>query len=138
MNDSMRMCRFAPVLFGLLLVCAGAGAAAAELQIAVGPRDCDKTHTDAKGRPAFTYAVTWPSGSATPDTFLVNTGNQCRLGQAVCGVSNDACRVVCAGQCSATLVACPFGTAAWVQVGNQARTLVSRRVSAAGPASKCR
>lgn len=95
-------------------------------------------HTDAKGRPAFTYAVTWPSGSATPDTFHVNTGNQCRLGQAVCGVSNDACRVVCAGQCSATLVACPFGTAAWVQVGNQARTLVSRRVSAAGPASKCR
>ena len=119
-----------------LAVLACSAALAADLPINVGATDCGSA--DAKGAPGFTYTVTWSSPSTTPVKHYVNTGNKCKLGGNACGTSNQACEVGCAGACSAKLDSCPFGIASWVQVGTADRGLISKRVAAPGPKSKCR
>lgn len=112
----------------LLLV---AGSAAAVLTRADLGLQHDGTRCD--GKSTYGYTATW---RAAPNaSFQVNSGNQCSVGGAVCGVSSTDCSVRCTvtGTCRATLRHCQIGKgAAWGRVMASDRS-VFQQITAAPP-----
>lgn len=112
----------------LLLV---AGSAFAVLTRAELGLQHDGTRCD--GKNTYGYTASWRS--APNASFQVNSGNQCSVGGAVCGVSNADCAVRCSvtGTCRATLRLCTIGKgAAWVKVVASDRS-VYQQITAAPP-----
>lgn len=126
------------VLFGVIFICAvlAAGGPAlaklvvANLGLAEGPASCD-------GPGTFTYTATWNNPSKAT-SFAVQTGDQCKLGATVCGISSKSCVASCkpGGACSASMSKCLIGKgAAWVRVVSGDGTVYQQ--IKAGPPSRC-
>jgi hypothetical protein len=95
-------------------------AAAAVPAIAViRPFDFGLKQSDSRcdGKASYGYKLTWRGGPSAG--FQVNSGNQCHLSGAVCGISNKDCNVTCnaSGQCTTAVSACTQGHGAtWAQI----------------------
>jgi hypothetical protein len=87
------------------------------------------------GKGTYGYTATW-KGVTGATSHGINTGNQCTLNGAVCGISNQACYAAnCAAgaTCSVTLKHCIAGKGApWVGV-TAAGAQLYQRISASGP-----
>lgn len=69
------------------------------------------------GASTYGYQISWQDRSRTKE-YQINTGNQCWMGNTICGISNKECKAVCtAGVCAAELQGCQYGRGSpWVQV----------------------
>jgi hypothetical protein len=88
------------------------------------------------GKATYGYAALW--NGAPGVRFQVNSGNQCKLAGAVCGISSRTCYSTCDanGQCSAQLSACQVGRGSpWVKVTAMDGT-VFQQITAMAP-SRC-
>jgi hypothetical protein len=136
-REEQDMHKWKSILGPLLLVIA-LGAAwpvlsamrAGELGLAPALATCD-------GKSTYKYVATWTNSVKSPN-FQVNTGNKCKLGGNICGVSNKVCYATCTpqGKCTAQMNGCQIGKGSpWIQVTATNGTLYQRKTAAAP--SKC-
>ncbi|MEP7301011.1 MAG: hypothetical protein ABI699_05735 [Caldimonas sp.] len=92
--------------------------------------------TSCDGKGSYRYTASW---RAQPNaTFQVNSGNQCKVGGTVCGISTTGCTTRCSksGVCKAEMQQCLVGRGgAWGRVMATDRS-VYQQINAVPP-GKC-
>jgi hypothetical protein len=122
-----------------LLAAALAGLAASPASAVVKRADLGLTQNAAActGTGAYGYDLRWRAGPRA--SFLVNSGNGCRMGGVDCSISGKGCVVDCSpqGVCTAAVARCVIGKGApWIRVTARDRS-VFQQIAAPSP-GRCR